>query len=295
MCIYLCYIDGDRRRRSNIIPEEVYPIHEMVTIKLDDGILPKPFNVEDYLSHFKRHRERRSFDENVNSINRYALFILDGSGSITKENFDVMLNFTAELAFVFQHCGFSALVIYDHCTYLKYNFNNFTDHTYETYTNLIDCIMNTNYPDGWTASGYAIRKAYEEVLKKITGKIEEIDILFITDGHSNRGESPCQEARYYWKSLLNKTANVHIYPIGIGNYINHTELQCIMGDSPEVDHPLHVLNFTMLHNIAIHIIDSLYSNPTRFCAKFDNYQEMICEYATGFAPWTGNVTLVRYC
>ena len=262
--------------------EKVYPVHEVVAIELDDGILPKPFNVEEYLSRFKRHHKKRSSDQDTG--NRYALFILDGSGSIQRKNFDLMINFTADLAFVFQHCGFTAVIVYDDCTYLKYNFDNFRSHRTETYDKLIQCIRTTNYPNGFTASGYAIRRAYQEVLETITGKIEEIDILFITDGHSNKGESPCREANDYWGRLLDKTENVHVYPIGIGHNVNHTELNCIMGDSPEVDHPMHLLNFTMLNDINTNILLKLYADPTSFCAKFDNYQELICEYATAFGP-----------
>ena len=257
--------------------EEVYPVHEDVAIEVDDGILPIPFNVEEYLSHFKRHHKRQTSHQDTG--NRYALFILDGSGSIRKENFNTMISFASDMAFVFQHCGFTAVIVYDECTYLSYDFNNFRGHTPETIIELTDCILNTNYPNGLTASGYAIRKAYEDVLNTIQGIVQEIDIIFITDGHSNTGESPCREANDYWEELHEKTENVHVYPIGIGHNVNHTELHCIMGSSAEVDYPMHLLNFEILKNITTNIMVQV-SQDTRFCAKFDNYQEMICEYVT---------------
>ena len=262
--------------------EVVYPAHEVVTIQLDDGIIPKPFNVNDYLSHIKRHRQTRS---SHNNGNRYALFILDGSSSIGLQNFETMKSFVVNLTFVFQHCGFTAVMTYNQCAYLQYGFTNFHEISNSEFLRLRNCINAIEYPGGVTASGNAIRMAYEEVLNKTVNDATEIDIIFMTDGRSNTGENPCTEAVDYWNKLRENVHKqrgkvVHVYPIGIGNNINHEELHCIMGEHPDVDQPLHVLNFTMLNDINDHLMLKVATThqTSKFCTRFHNYQEMICSF-----------------
>ena len=199
--LLLCIIDAKRKRSSDMIHEEVNPVHEVITIQLDDGVVPKPFNVDEYLSHFKNHHKTR-FSRDATSNNtdsRYVLFILDGSGSIGIENFKKMKKFVADLASVFQFCGFTAVMVYDDCAYLEYGYECYEKkYSNEELDDLHKKIIGIPYPNGLTASDYAIKMAYLEELYKIAPKAKEIDIIFMTDGRSNVGENPCKEANSYW-------------------------------------------------------------------------------------------------
>ena len=286
--MFLLCIDNHngRKRRSNIVNEVVYPVHEVVTIQPDEGIIPKPFNISDYLSHLKKHRQTRSTDspQTIN-VNRYVLFILDGSGSIGSLNFKKMKAFVSDVAFIFQFCGFTAVMTYNDCAYLEYNFTDFRNVSHLELGKLKECIDKIEYRGGVTASGNAIREAYLEVLNKSVNHASEIDIIFITDGHSNTGDSPCREADDYWNKLRKNVHKdhkiVHVYPIGIGSNVNHTELHCIMGEDPEFGQPLHILDFDKLQKINDEVVIKLLhtKDTTKFCARFDTYEELICSFA----------------
>ena len=273
--------------------EKVYPAPEVITVQMDDGIIPKPFHVNEYLSHFKRHHKTRFSRQTLQTViniypqtlqtvmNRYLLFILDGSGSIGLENFTKMKKAVGELAYIFQHCGFTAIMTYDTCAYLEYDFDCYkTNVSTDTLASMHEKINDIQYPDGWTATGYAIKMAYDEIISKISKSASEIDVIIITDGHSNRGTNPCTEANEIWEKE-ELSGKINVFPIGIGN-VNHTELHCIMGESPSVNQPLHVLNFTTLNNIINKTIYEIAHNLNRFCARFDNFQEIICEYSPNF-------------
>ena len=268
-----------------MIREKVYPAPEVVTVQLDDGITPKPFDVDEYLSHFKRHHKTRSSRQatvaDLRAKNRYALFILDGSGSITNTNFQTMKNFVGELAFIFQSCGFTGVMTYDECTYLQYNFSCYKDKaTDDAHHAMLQKILAMPYPNGWTATGDAIERAFEDVLKFIVEDAAEIDVIIITDGHNNVGRDPCIVANEIW----NKTeirSKVKVFPIGIGN-VNYAELHCLMGEDPKIDNPLHVLNFTTLQKMGDQVFLEVSNNKETFCARFDNFQEVICEFSEDF-------------
>jgi len=255
-------------------------------IQLDNGIVPKPFNVDEYLSHFKKHSRRSrntvtiNTESYLNSGRRYAFFILDGSGSIGSDNFKRMKNFVAELAYVFQFCGSTGIMTYDQCAYLEYGFECFNNHTGGLHKAMVETIQSIQYPRGSTASGFAMEKAYDNVLSKIAKNASEIDVILITDGHSNTGKSPCTVANEIWNKPELKD-KINVFPIGIGN-VNHTELHCLMGDDAEVDNPLHVLNFEALVNISIDVLDFVTNHSNQFCSQFGDFQEVLCEYASDF-------------
>ena len=262
-----------------MIREKVYPPPEVVTAQLDDGIIPKPFNVDEYLCHFKRHHKTRS-SRQTTPKNRYALFILDGSGSIGSTNFKKMTTFVADLSFIFQHCGFTAVMTFNGSAYIEYNFHCYED---SISTEIKDCMVKKinkiSYPDGWTQTGNAIKMAHKHLLSDIAKDAGEIDVIIITDGRSN--SDPCSDAKETWENP-NLKGKIHVFSIGIGSRVNHTQLYCLMGGAPEFDNPLHVLNFTTLENINVQILLDVSTQTQKFCARFDNFQEIICEYSEDF-------------
>ena len=283
----LLYIDGKRKRSSNMIHEKMYPAPEVVTVQLDDGITPKPFDVDEYLSHFKRHHKTRSSRQATiiappsKAKNRYALFILDGSGSITNTYFQKMKFFVGQLAFIFQSCGFTGVMTYNDCTYLQFNFTCYKyKATYATHNAMLQKILDIPYPNGLTGTGDAIERAFEDVLKFIAEDAAEIDVIIITDGHSNTGRDPCLVANEIWNKIEIRS-KVNVFPIGIGN-INYSELHCLMGEDPKINNPLHVLNFTTLEKIGDQVFNEVINNKETFCARFDNFQEVICEFSEDF-------------
>lgn len=272
-----------------MINEEIYSVHEVANIQLDSGIIPKPFNVEEYLSHFKRRHKRQSNSQPGNK--RYVLFILDGSGSIGKDNFEKMKHFTANLSYVFQFCGHTALIVFNSCAYLQYDFDDHqtlhdNNDIVSELKKLKESIDNIAYPGGSTASGNAIEQAYNKVIQKILPEAKEIDIIFLTDGHSNTGRNVCEAAKEFWTLIYEGgTVKLHVFPIGIGPHIDYHQLYCIMGDDPELDdlHPLHILTFDLLNNITKNIQLDMENGPSNldseFCGRFGGgYQEMICKY-----------------
>ena len=88
-------------------------------------------------------------------------------------------------------------------------------------------IINTRYRHGpWTRTGEAVRCVCSELLDRYKCGLDPfscIDVVFITDGHSNNALDVCREVQ----CLHNHPSRIiNTYAIGINNY-NETEIRCL--------------------------------------------------------------------
>ena len=102
-----------------------------------------------------------------------------------------------------------------------------------------------------TASGDAIHCACNYMLNSPCGfpyttgqNAPELDVVFITDGHSNRGRDVCTAASC-WSSFY----NINVFSIGIGNRVNYQELDCIKGSVANGMSRFNVRDFDELHKL----------------------------------------------
>ena len=95
-----------------------------------------------------------------------------------------------------------------------------------------NAIKSIPFLNKWTATGDAVQCACDYMLNSPCGfprtigeNAPEVDVILITDGHSNDGKDVCTAASC-WSSFY----NINVFPIGIGNHVNYRELDCIKGD-----------------------------------------------------------------
>ena len=224
--IYMLII-GKRSTSSDELTEEMIDdFTENITAQLNKDIVPMPFDLEKELSNIKAHRQKRRAI--TNQENKYVLYILDSSGSIGKSNFINMTNVIAQLSLF--HCSnITKIAVMSYSSYVYKNYCFDCDQS-----NLLtrfNTISSIPYHGQLTASGDAIQCACDYMLNspcgfpRITGhNAPEIDVIFITDGHSNRGKDVCTAASC-WSSFY----NINVFPIGIGKNIDYRELDCIKG------------------------------------------------------------------
>ena len=183
-----------------------------------------PFDLDKELSHIKAHRQKR---QGSNQKDKYVLYILDSSGSIGETNFKNLRNVTAQFSLFYCPGTKIAVMSYSSNVYRNYCFNCDQTGTLPRY----NAILNIPYHSRSTASGDAIHCACDYMLNSPCGfprtnsqSAPDLDVVFIIDGHSNRGRDVCTAASC-WSNFY----NINVFPIGIGNRVDYGELDCIKG------------------------------------------------------------------
>ena len=209
---------------------------------IDNSIIPEPFDLKYYLNAAQAHRRKRRMSSNrrCNSTDRYLLFMLDTSGSIGSAAFTRMTTKLSELVFYF--CGNTKIAAMTFGSHIYHEFCfNCKDINRED--QILDAIKNIPYHGGLTHTGEALKCACDNILtipcglpkrRKYRKCPAPIDIVMITDGHSNGQLDACEEA----KCLHNHPFyDISTFSIGVGNNINEVELDCIKNlDSDDLGH-----------------------------------------------------------
>ena len=254
-CVSLISIAG---RRSIPFKEEV---NEPATIEenndndiVDNVNTPEMFNLEEYLTNVKTHRNKRQ----SSGKERFVLFMLDTSGSIGARNFNKVTSAIADLVTLL--CNAKVAV-------MTYSTDVYREFCYDCYQGSIITLRNTikniKYRGGLRATGDAIRCACDYMLNSPCGFSRNIynppivDVIFITDGHSNTGEDVCTATK-----CLDSIANVSVFPIALGYNINWKEFKCIRGNNGNPNDILNIKDINALLNLIRTSISKLHHNPS---------------------------------
>ena len=221
--------------------------------EVDDNISPENFNLEEYLSIIKTHRNKRQ----SSGKKRFVLFILDTSGSITESNFNKVTSAAADLVPLLCDAKV-AVMTYSTNVYREICFNC----NQGSKAALRNAIASIRYRGGLTASGDAVRCACDYMLNspcKFKRNIYNppiVDVIFLTDGRSNKGEDVCTATK-----CLDTISNVNVFPIAVGSSINWHELNCIKGNNGNPNDILSITDLDALLNLIRTSITKLYENP----------------------------------
>ncbi len=203
-------------RPSHAIPEE--------QVVLDKA--PIPFDWKQHHTRFRR--SHRGCDIGA----RYVLFVMDTSGSIGATDFERMKVALSSLSKLF--CGDAkiAVITFGHVLHVDFCFDCVGWDKYLA----AEAFQHIKYRHGWsTRTGSAAQCVCDVMLNEQCGLPTTescIDVIFITDGHSNAGLDICETVQCihnYTNSRGDKTIVTHA--IGIGNHINENELNCIADNS----------------------------------------------------------------
>ena len=225
---------------------------------LQDDITPEPFNLDDQLKAIdKHHRRQRRMSPCCDD--RYVLFILDTSGSIGSKIFTDMVDSLSQLVPLFcKNTRIAAMTFGTHI-YHEFCFNCFeNDDVFRT--KLKDAVSSIPYHGGYTHTGRAIKCACDEILSTACGLPGEaeykecpapIDVVVLTDGHSNGPLDVCQTA----KCLHDQTLyDINTFAIGVDNF-DQAELDCIVDQNDlNVNNIFYIDNFTELDTLIQEIV-----------------------------------------
>ena len=247
---YHVYFIGNGRSLQG---DEATPLADEVatTNKLkDDYSNANPFDFDGHLSAITSHRNKRS----TNSKKRYILFILDSSGSITSPQFTMMKQTLSNLLPLF--CGNAIFGVMSYGAKLERNICFNCDQSDRS--KLRQALRSIAFHNGpSTRSGDAIQCACDYMLSRSCGYYNEpnsiTDVIFLTDGHSNRGIDVCTAANCI-------PHGVNVVSIGVGNTIDYDELECIEGDNGGIPHIFDVTDLAGLQalqqRVEAHLIQS---------------------------------------
>ena len=192
---------------------------------------PIPFSVSEH-----GHRFRRQTNKCDPNDNQHVLFVLDTSGSISRDTFRQMTGAVADLTSLFCKPIEVAVLTFSHQFYLEFCFNCFETDIWGR-IKAIKAIREIPYrgQGGYTATGGAAKCVCEKLLNTSCG-VEFadntcVDVVFITDGQSNdRNFEICDEVKCLHDHLL----KLNTYSLGIGRFNTPSarmELKCIQNSS----------------------------------------------------------------
>ncbi|XP_078660839.1 uncharacterized protein LOC144905190 isoform X3 [Branchiostoma floridae x Branchiostoma belcheri] len=154
------------------------------------------------------------------------VFLLDGSGSVTSANFDIVKEFTRRLANNFDVSLADTrvgVVQYSDFPTTEFNLNSFNTNE------LVDlAIRNIQYQEGGTDTGEAIDFVRVNSFSANNGDRSNVPnvMIVVTDGQSSDDVAvPAQTAR---------NAGITMYAVGIGNSVDANELLQIAGQANRV-------------------------------------------------------------
>ena len=212
---------------------------------MDSDIVPTPFDLDKELSHInKAHRQKR---QGSNQKDKYVLYILDSSGSIGRDVFKNATDIMAQFSLFYCKGTKIAAMSYSTSVHRNYCFNCDQTATVTRY----NAIKDIEYRNDFTATGDAIKCACDYMLNspcgfpRITGQnAPELDVIILTDGHSNHGRNACSAADC-WSFFY----NINVFPIGIGDKVNYQELDCIKGRTVNGANLFSLRDFNELHDL----------------------------------------------
>ena len=210
------------RRKDTTLLHEMSPAHKIYQ-PLNEDITPIQFDLQNHLSNIREHhRQRRSACHD-----RYLLFILDTSGSVGSATFSRMVNNLSVLVPLFCDNTKVAAITFSSEIYHHFCFNCYNMQEAKS------AIASIKYRGGLTHTGRTLKCTCEEILTASCGLPSEdeyrncpapIDVIVITDGHSNGPLDVCEQA----KCLHNHPFyDINTFTIGVKNY-NQKELDCIV-------------------------------------------------------------------
>ena len=181
---------------------------------------PIPYSRDEHGARFRR----QSNAQCKPSDTQFILFLLDTSGSIGSNDFSLMKAAIAKITPLFCKDIRVAVMTFSDQFGLEFCFNCYGRRE------LTDAIRRIHYGGGNTHTAGASKCACDELLTPQCGLACDakcIDVVFITDGHSN---DPRMEVCEEVKCLHNHIEGVNVHSIGIKGY-NETELECIENSS----------------------------------------------------------------
>ena len=231
------------RGAANSSVDEVVATEKLI----DDYSVPNSFDFDGHLSAITTLYSKRY----INSTKRYVLFILDSSGSITSPHFTLMKEILSKLLPLF--CGNVIFGVMSYGDILQRDicFSCDQSNRYK----FRQALLSIRYHRGpSTRSGDAIRCACDYMLSRKCGYFNEsnsiTDVIFLTDGHSNKGEDVCVATKCI-------PDEVNVVSIGVGNNIDYDELECIEGDNGASSHIFNVNDIAGLRQLQDSVISSL--------------------------------------
>ena len=162
---------------------------------------------------------------------RNIALVLDSSGSVGRGTFNKAVDNLADLVgmlcydFKRKNCASDvrfALIVFGSRVQEVFNFQYSTTHHTST-DKIRESILQAKqyYDGGWTATGPALRHAYDNVFVTTEGMSPAAKkrVLLITDGKSNEGGNPIgvAQALFYDKGVT-------VLPVGVGTNVNFQEL-----------------------------------------------------------------------
>nr|KAG5706666.1 hypothetical protein BaRGS_005736 [Batillaria attramentaria] len=170
-------------------------------------------------------------------IPRDLLLVIDASGSIEEEDFELIRDGVSVMVDLF--CGgFGtgptnnrlAIIMFASEIKIIHSFN-------DDQSILADVIANMTQPNGNTCTGDALKLAHDVIFTPEHGARPEVvhDTLLLTDGHSNCGEVTVQEGA----QLLHSVSNVFALGVGIAN---DTEARWELNSVVSNNEPRHIFS-----------------------------------------------------
>ena len=278
LCIYCALLLHEAGKRDAIFGtlSELYS-HPSLSV-LHPNVTPEPYNLDDQLKEINKPHHRRRRMSTCCNDDRYVLFVLDTSGSIGRTTFTKMVKSLSDLVPVFcKNTRIAAMTFGTHI-YHEFCFDCFeNDDIYRT--NLKEAVSSIPFHSGTTHTGRALKCACDEILSTKCGLPSEeyykncsapIDVVVITDGHSNGPLDVCETAKCLRKQDV---YDVNTFAIGVDNF-DQTEMDCIVDKKDYNAHNIfYVDDFTEFQKIINDILFYLALQPEdggRTCFKHNS-------------------------
>ena len=221
----------------------------------------------EWLPPYRYHKRHPRQTNSVNHIcqRRSILFVLDTSGSIGRESYRTMTTAVSSLVTLFCVPTQFAVITFAHKLRLEFCFNCFNN-TLNGRRAAGQAIINTRYCHGRrTRTGAAARCVCSELLDQYKCGLDPfscIDVVFITDGHSNGALDVCREVQCLHN---HPSRHINTYAIGINNY-NAEEIRCLSrySNSEQVVFGFESFNefYDYLNNVTARLLSS--TNTARY-------------------------------
>ena len=195
---------------------------------------------------------------------RSIVFLLDTSGSIRRNDFERIKVALSKLVTFMCGNNHVAFMTFSHALQMEFCFDCYNQSTIK------DPISNISYRGGLTHTGKAIRCLHDNILTsdgfcQMNTDIECLDIVVVTDGHSNgplHYSESCREMdqiKYKWRGVV----NVHAIGIGLGNRIE--ELECLTNSNDSI---FNLSNLIALESLVNTIVEGLTKSGNNYrCVK----------------------------
>ena len=248
---------------------------------------PEPLPVDPIPFHLIKHGTRYRYRRQSSDVNcqpdgtRHVLFILDTSGSIGRTDFNRMTSALSTLVHHFCRPTKFAVMTFSHEHFIEFCFNCFNNDC-NGRDDARDAMRNVRYRGGMTHTGEATQCACDSLLTSRCAFPDMtsfngpgavcLDVIYITDGHSNGPQNVCEKVQCLYDFELDERGNannlfhLNVFAIGIDNY-DITELNCITRTLGPVNNYTNrkntaftFQNFT-LFEMAINGIGQSFDNP----------------------------------